>query len=157
QAARRAQPGVADADGRWRLLSVGRLSYAKNFSVLIDTFAALTESFPDWELRIVGEGEDRGALEAQLARLPGLKGRVSLPGVYREIEEEYSAAHLFCLSSRWEGFPNALAEALAHGLPAVGFAGCDGVPDLIEPGQNGALATGNGDVVALADALAPLM
>ena len=152
-----ARPDVAGGGGRWRLLSVGRLNYQKNFSVLIETFARLAEDFPDWDLRIVGEGEDRGALEAQLARFPGLKGRVSLPGVIREVEREYAAAHLFCLPSLWEGFPNALAEALAHGLPAVGFAGCDGVPDLIEAGQSGALATGNCDAGALVDALAPLM
>jgi glycosyltransferase involved in cell wall biosynthesis len=157
QALRLARPDVTGAEGRWRLLSVGRLGYQKNFSVLIDAFAGLAERFPDWDLRIVGEGEDRDALEAQVSRLPGLKGRVSLPGAIREVEREYVAAHLFCLSSRWEGFPNALAEALAHGLPAVGFAGCDGVPDLIEPGQNGALAAGNGDAAGLADALAPLM
>lgn len=157
QAAHLARPDAAGAEGRWCLLSVGRLGYQKNFSVLIDAFAGLAERFPDWDLRIVGEGEDRGALEAQLARLPELKGRVSLPGAISEVEQEYAAAHLFCLSSRWEGFPNALAEALAHGLPAVGFAGCDGVPDLIMPGKNGALATGNRDAAALADALAPLM
>src|SRR5262249_17387767 len=157
QAARLARPGAPAAEGRWRLLSVGRLGYQKNFSVLIDAFAGLAERFSDWDLRIVGEGEDRGALEAQLAQRPGLKDRVSLPGAISEVEQEYAAAHLFCLPSRWEGFPNALAEALAHGLPAVGFAGCDGMPDLIEPGQNGALAIGNGDAAALADALAPLM
>jgi glycosyltransferase involved in cell wall biosynthesis len=157
QAVRLARPAAAGAEARWRLLSVGRLGYQKNFSVLIDAFAGLAERFPDWDLRIVGEGEDRGALEAQVARLPGLEGRVSLPGAIGEVEQEYAAAHLFCLPSRWEGFPNALAEALAHGLPAVGFAACDGMPDLIKPGQNGALATGKCDAAALAHALAPLM
>ncbi len=156
-AERLTRPDAVGPGRRWRLLSVGRLSYQKNLSVLIDAFVRLAEGFPDWDLRIVGEGEDRGALEAQLARLPSIKGRVSLPGAIREVEQEYAAAHLFCLPSLWEGFANALAEALAHGLPAVGFAGCDGVPDLIEPSQNGVLATGNCDAVALADALAPLM
>jgi glycosyltransferase involved in cell wall biosynthesis len=157
QATRLARPDAAGPGGRWRLLSVGRLGYQKNFSLLIDAFAELAEDFPDWDLRIVGEGEDRRALEAQVARLPGLKSRVSLPGAIREVEQEYAAAHLFCLPSRWEGFPNALAEALAHGLPAAGFAACDGVPDLIEPGQNGALATGSRGSAALAAAFAPLM
>ena len=157
EAAHLACPGAVGADGRWRLLSVGRLGYQKNFSVLIDAFAGLAERFQDWDLRIVGEGEDRDALEVAVARLPGLKSRVSLPGAISEIWKEYAAAHLFCLPSRWEGFPNALAEALAHGLPAVGFAGCDGMPDLIKPGLNGALAAGNCDAGALAEALAPLM
>ena len=152
--ARPNQPGVA---GRWRLLSVGRLGYQKNFSALIDAFARLAPRFPEWDLRIVGEGQSRGALESQLAGLPGLEGRVSLPGTTNEVQAEYATAHLFCLPSRWEGFPNALAEALAHGLPAVGFAGCDGVPDLIESGRNGALAAGNGDDAALAETLAPIM
>src|SRR5262245_41410104 len=74
QAARLARPDAATAEGRWRLLSVGRLGYQKNYSVLIDAFAGLADRFPDWDLRIVGEGEDRGALEAQLAQRPGLKG-----------------------------------------------------------------------------------
>jgi glycosyltransferase involved in cell wall biosynthesis len=157
QATSFARPSTPRAGGRWRLLSVGRLGYQKNFSVLIDAFALLAPRFPDWDLRIVGEGESRGALESQFARLFGLDGRVSLPGTTNEVQAEYATAHLFCLPSRWEGFPNALAEALAHGLPAVGFAGCDGVPDLIDPGRNGALAAGNGDAAALAATLAPLM
>jgi glycosyltransferase involved in cell wall biosynthesis len=157
RAARLAHPDAAGGEGRWRLLSVGRLGYQKNFSVLIDAFARLAEAFPDWDLRIVGEGEDRVALETQVARLPRLRGRITLPGAISEVEQEYASAHLFCLPSRWEGFPNALAEALAHGLPSVGFTDCDGIPDLIEPGQNGALAKGNRDAAALAEALAPLM
>ena len=152
-----ARPDTPGTGCRWRLLSVGRLGYQKNFSVLVDAFAELAARFSDWDLRIIGEGEGRGPLEARIARLPEIKGRVFLPGTTSEVEAEYAAAHLFCLPSRWEGSPNALAEALAHGLPAVGFAGCDGVPDLIETGRNGALAAGNGDAAALADALAPLM
>jgi glycosyltransferase involved in cell wall biosynthesis len=152
-----ARPNESGAAGRWLLLSVGRLGYQKNFSALIDAFSGLAPRFPDWDLRIVGEGPYRNALESQLARLPGLEGRVCLPGTTNEMQAEYAAAHLFCLPSRWEGFPNALAEALAHGLPAVGFSGCDGVPDLIDPGRNGALAAGNGDAAALAATLAPLM
>jgi glycosyltransferase involved in cell wall biosynthesis len=152
-----AKPEAVAPGKRFRLLSIGRLTYQKNYGVLLNAFAALAPRFPDWELRIIGEGENRQALEAQLARLPGLGARVSMPGTSTDVAAEYGAAQLFCLPSLWEGFPNALAEALAHGLPAVGFEGCAGVPDLIESGRNGVLASGNDDAQALAAALGPLM
>jgi glycosyltransferase involved in cell wall biosynthesis len=142
--------------GRYRLLSVGRLGYQKNIGVLIDAFAELAPGFPDWDLRIVGEGEGRKDLEAQIIRLT-LSGRVALPGATTDVESEYVAAQLFCLPARWEGFPNALAEALAHGLPSVGFDGCAGVPDLIMAGESGILAEGNNDAATLTDALAKLL
>ena len=157
EAAIKAQPAIPSENGRWLLLSVGRLGYQKNYSVLIEAFASIATRFPNWDLRIVGSGEDRPALEASIAQRPDIASRVVLPGVATDIYAEYAAAHLFCLPSRWEGFPNALAEALAHGLPAVGFAHCAGVADLIQAGRNGILAEGNGDPATLAEALAPLM
>jgi glycosyltransferase involved in cell wall biosynthesis len=155
-AAARARPEAPNAEGRYRLLSVGRLGYQKNYQVLIAAFSRLARRYPDWDLAILGEGEDRAPLE-ELVRMHGLECRVSLPGVTKSIAEWYASSHLFCLSSRWEGFPNALAEALAHGLPAVGFAECAGVRDLIAPGVTGFLAPGNGDVDALAEALGKAM
>lgn len=149
-----AEPGAERT--RFTLLSVGRLSYQKNYPVLFDAFGRLAPSHPEWDLRIVGEGEDRGALEALIAD-SGLEGRVAMEGAVNDVGEWYAAADLFCLSSRWEGFPNTLAEALAHGLPAVAFAGCAGTDDLIEHGKNGLLAPGNGDPAALAAALGGLM
>jgi glycosyltransferase involved in cell wall biosynthesis len=124
---------------------------------LIKAYASLAERFPDWDLRIVGAGDDRPALEALIAQLPEIAGRVTMPGAAADIYKEYLSAHLFCLPSRWEGFPNALAEALAHGLPAVGFADCAGVADLIQSGENGTLAEGNGDLASLTAALTRLM
>lgn len=141
---------------RHTLLSVGRLSEQKRFDVLLDAFASVAARFPDWSLRIVGEGPERAALEARV-RAGGLEGRAALPGAVVAIENEYARAHGFALASRWEGFPNALAEALAHGLPSVGFAACPGVNELIVPGTNGWLAAGVDDAPALAAALADLM
>jgi glycosyltransferase involved in cell wall biosynthesis len=152
----RARPEVAGPDGRLRLLSVGRLSYQKNYGALVEAFVSLAPRFPEWDLTIVGDGEERASLERLIAE-KGLGARVKLPGASTAVEQLYAGAHLFALPSRWEGFPNALAEAMSHGLPAVGFEGCAGVRDLISPGRTGALAAGNGDAGSLAGALAALM
>lgn len=138
------------------LLSVGRLSYQKNLSTLVRAFAALADDCPDWNLRLVGDGDERGQLEQLVASL-GLESRVAFPGSTRDTSAEYRAADLFCLPSRWEGFPNAVAEAMAHGLPVVGFRDCAGMSDLIRPGRDGALADGNGNVQSLSSTLKPLM
>jgi GalNAc-alpha-(1->4)-GalNAc-alpha-(1->3)-diNAcBac-PP-undecaprenol alpha-1,4-N-acetyl-D-galactosaminyltransferase len=151
-----ARPDTPNSKGRFRLLSVGRLGYQKNYRVLIDAFAQLAPMFPDWDLVVVGDGEERGRLKALIAE-HSLGHRVTLPGVSPSIESWYASSQLFSLSSRWEGFPNALAEALAHGLPAVGFVGCAGMSDLITHGSNGFLADGNGDATSLAVALRSLM
>jgi len=153
-AERHAEPAASKT--QHTLLSVGRLSYQKNYSALIRAFAGVAGAFPDWRLRIVGEGEERPALETLVAELE-MQDRVSMPGASRDIAPEYRAADLFCLSSRWEGFPNTLAEAMAHGLPVIAFAGCAGPGELIEPGQNGLLAEGNGNPNALAATLTALM
>jgi glycosyltransferase involved in cell wall biosynthesis len=152
----RAEPAVPGPDGRYRLLSVGRLGFPKNYGVLIEAFARLASKFSNWDLAIVGEGEGRAGLEA-LIRERGLQGRVALPGATKSIAEWYSSSHLFCLPSRWEGFPNALAEALAHGLPAVGFAECAGVRGLVDDGVSGLFAEGNGEPGSLAIALETAM
>jgi GalNAc-alpha-(1->4)-GalNAc-alpha-(1->3)-diNAcBac-PP-undecaprenol alpha-1,4-N-acetyl-D-galactosaminyltransferase len=147
-AATRAQPDVPGPEGRYRLLSVGRLSFQKNYEVLIKAFAHLASKCPSWDLAIVGDGDERASLEA-LIGTHGLKSRVTLPGTVRSIGQWYASSHLFCLPSRWEGFPNSLAEALAHGLPGVGFAECAGVRDLIAHGRTGLLARGNGELDSL--------
>lgn len=138
------------------LLTVGRLSYQKNQEVLVRAFACLATDFPDWRLRIVGDGEDHAKLERLVGEL-GIASRVDLAGPVRDVSAEYVAAHLFCLPSLWEGFPNALAEALTHGLPAVGFRGCSGVNELIRPGENGLLVDDDVDDGALSKALRSLM
>jgi glycosyltransferase involved in cell wall biosynthesis len=138
------------------LLSVGRLSYQKNMEALIEAFAMIAQRFPDWTLTIVGEGEDRAKLE-RMIRAKNMEGRIALPGAAADVTPYFLRSHLFCLPSRWEGFPNGLAEAMAHGLPAVGFAECAGVRDLIQDGTTGALAAGNGDAKSLAGALDILM
>lgn len=137
------------------LLSVGGLHENKQRDVLIDAFAALQPRFPQWQLHIWGEGAERARLEQQIVRL-GMTHGVFLHGETAHIFEKYREADLYCVSSQDESFCLALGEALAHGLPAVGFAQCPGVNALIVPGQNGLLAQ---DMTAdsLAQALETLM
>jgi len=138
------------------LLSVGRLFDQKDHRTLIAAFAALASRHPQWRLRIVGEGELRADLEKQVEEL-GLESRIELPGVITGISAEYIGAQLFVLPSKYESFGLATAEALAHGLPAVGFADCPGTNELIQHKVNGLLAQGRNRVKALADALDTLM
>jgi glycosyltransferase involved in cell wall biosynthesis len=151
-----ATPDTPGNDGRFLLMSIGRLGYQKNFASLIRAFARIAQDRPAWDLVILGEGEARADLE-RLVSHEGLQGRVSLPGTVTAPDEYYRVAHLFCLPSRWEGFPNALAEALAFGLPGVGFADCAGVNELIKDEETGLLAAGNGDPASLSVVLSRLM
>ncbi len=138
--------------GRFTLLAVARLdSLQKRITLLINAFAIIAPSFPNWDLLIVGEGSD--SLEIfRLIESHCLGNRVRLKTSIINIFEIYSQSHLFAIPSRWEGFSNALAEAMAHGLPAVGFAQAAGVAELIANG--GWLVSGIDDERLLADTLA---
>lgn len=150
-----AKPGGREGE-RKTLLSVGRLSYQKNYRVLLEAFTLIADKQPEWDLTIVGEGDHRDRLEAFIEK-NGLKNRVNLVGYSRNTEKYYQKAHLFCLPSLWEGFPNALAEAMSHGLPSVGFEECAGVSDLIEPEKTGLLAKGQNNAQTLMESIDALM
>lgn len=142
--------------GRKVVLSVGRLAPQKDQRTLIAAFALLASKDHAAVLRILGEGELRGELEAQAEAL-GIRDRVELPGAISNIDAEYRAATLFVLPSRYESFGLATAEALLHGLPAVGFADCAGTNELIIDNVNGRLVTGDDRATALADVLQELL
>ena len=138
------------------ILSVGRLAYQKNYTVLIKAFSKLSSQYPDWDLVIVGDGGDQEKLQ-KLASSLGVSNHVVFEGYQKNTDRYYQSSDIFCLSSLWEGFPNALAEAMSYGLPCVGFEKCDGVYDLMDHHQNGILAKGNDDPKTLAAALESLM
>ena len=140
---------------RKRLLAVGRLEPVKNFDALISAFARLARAFPDWDLIILGEGPERARL-ASMIRCMGLVQRVAMPGVAGNIAYWYGEADLFALTSLSEGFPNALAEAMAHGVPAVSVDCNTGPRDIIRHGIDGLLVPPD-DIAALSDALARVM
>lgn len=148
------EPPPGEGGGR-TLLAVGRLAPEKGFDLLIDAFAEIAGQHRDWRLLILGEGPLRDEL-AQAVRGHGLGGRIAMPGFNPRIREAMRRADLFVLSSRYEGFPNALLEAMTEGCACVSF-DCDAGPrELIEHLANGWLVPAR-DVHALAAALDTLM
>ena len=143
-----ARPENPGPDGRFQIVGAGRLVRQKGFDLLISAFAQVCPRFPDWDLVILGEGPERPALEALAREVPA--GRIRLPGVTADVETTLLGAHAFAFPSRFEGFPNALAEAMAAGLPVLGYQDVSGVEDLIVTKPFGA-ATG-----LLADPAAPI-
>lgn len=134
----RAHPDRPNAEGRLRIIAVGRLEPHKGFDRLIEAFAQLAEKYPDWDISVFGEGPQRPRLEA-LVHAYRLDSRVQLPGLVKDVSVQLGAANLIAFPSRYEGFPNALAEGLAAGLPAIGLRGVSGVEDLIVDGKTGIL------------------
>jgi glycosyltransferase involved in cell wall biosynthesis len=137
------------------VLAAGRLVPAKAFGRLIRAFALVAPEHPDWRLRICGDGPKRRPLRALVAEL-GLERQVELAGRVRDMEAEFEGASIFALSSRVEGLPLALLEAMAKGLPVVSFDRPAGPRSVIAHGVDGLLVPGL-DVAAFSRALGSLM
>lgn len=137
------------------LLAVGRFDRQKGFDLLLRAFSLIAARFPAWDLVIVGDGPERPALE-QMVRDLGLAQRVVLVGSAGNVGDWYRRADLYVMSSRFEGFPNTLVEAMAHGVPAVSFDCATGPADIIRDGVDGLLVPPE-DVEGLSSALSRLM
>ena len=138
------------------ILNVGRLDPQKDQETLIRAFAKLAAKYQGWLLKIYGEGKLRGELAALIDSL-GLFKRVYLCGTTPDIGTVYESADIFALSSCYESFGLATAEAMAHGLPVIGFAECKGTQELIADGKNGILVHGPDRITAMAAGLERLM
>jgi glycosyltransferase involved in cell wall biosynthesis len=136
--------------GRLHIGAVGRLEPEKAFDLLIRAVGQLHAAGVDVGLTVVGEGHDRPRLEAVVAEL-GLADRVSLPGWQSDVRRWFEAMDVFALSSRREGLPNVLLEAMALGVPCVST-NIAGIPRLIESGVSGRLVPPD-DLPALVAAL----
>ena len=137
-----------------RFLAVGRLERQKGFDLLLEAFARLRGAQPDLRLTVFGEGPERPSLEAQAARL-GLAGAVDLPGPTSRPGAWIEAGDILVLPSRYEGFPNVVAEATVSGMPVVAFDCPWGPRELISDDRNGLLVPPC-DVGALARAMSRL-
>lgn len=145
-------PEIAGPGSGPVLLAAGRLSREKGFDILIRAFALLASRHPQWNLHIHGEGPQLGALEA-LVRSLRLTDRVALPGWVPDLAARMAQARIFVLASRWEGFPNALCEAMAAGLACVAADCPGGGPAAIIRQEKDGLLVPPDDVPALAGAL----
>ena len=111
-------PAIHSGERSKRIVGVGRLSEQKNFSLLINAFSKLGDNYSDYKLEIYGAGPLESELNRQIGEL-GLKDRAFLMGAKKNVMFEIADASLYVMSSNFEGFPNALVEAMATGLPVI--------------------------------------
>ena len=140
-----------------QILCVGRFMEEKDHATLFEAFALLTDDFPDWHLKCVGDGVMRAQLEQKRSEL-GLTARISMPGVSTNMAPEYKAAAIVAIPSKYESFGMVAVEALASRRPVIGFDKTGGLTEIILHKQNGWLVEPEPDrVLAYRDGLARLM
>jgi len=136
-----------------QVVAVGRLAHQKGFDLLITAFSMLAKDFPEWTLLILGEGPERNSLQSLIDHY-SLQSQVELLGFVDNPLDILQISSIAAQPSRFEGFPNALLEAMASGLPTVASYTAGSM--LIDDGVNGLLIPPE-DVDALANALRKLM
>ena len=113
------KPGPRSDGQQKKFLAVGRFSPKhKGFDLLIKAFAIFAQRNVEWQLDILGDGPEKNKL-AQMIVEEGLEGRIRLHPFTNGIQAYYSSASIYVLSSRWEGMPLVLVEAMSHGLPII--------------------------------------
>ena len=137
-----------------QVIAVGRYTYQKGFDLLIRAWKKVFAMHPDWQLNIYGDG-NREQYQAQAEAL-GLQDAVMCYGPVSNIREKYAESAIFVLSSRFEGLPLVLMEAMATGLPPVAFACQCGPKDIINNGIDGILCKAE-DIDELANGINSLI
>jgi len=127
-------------DNRKRIIYAGRLeAFEKDTGALLDGFLRLSSEFPDWDCHFYGDGGLRSDLEKRVKR--NGTDQVFFHGAVDIdiLSQAFAQSHLFVIPSETEGCPMSLGEAMAHGLPAIGFRRCGGVNEMIQHGVTGFL------------------
>ncbi len=143
------------ADTEKTVVAMGRLVTQKGFDILINAFARCAPKHPEWNLVIIGEGPERKRL-GEIADRLNIGSKVKFTGRLANPLEMLNQADLFVLSSRYEGFPNALIEAMACRLPVISSDCPSGPREIIRDGVDGVLVSPN-NIAELADAMNRLM
>lgn len=134
-----------------RCIAAGRLENQKNFKDLVTAWKIVDARHPDWMLSIYGDGSQKESLQAQIESM-GLKGKVTLEGRTNNVRKELLGSSCLVMSSRYEGFPMILLEALTAGLPIVSYDCPKGPSEIVTIGANGYLAK-VGDTATLAQGI----
>ena len=150
-------PGLRPVSSHQRplIVAAGRFTGEKRFDHLVEAFAAVADAHAEWTLRLFGDGPQEPALRRQVTRLQ-LTDRVEFMGPSAAMSAEWAAASIAALSSRSEGLPLVIQEAMAAGTPMVSYACPNGPAELITHGVNGLLVE-NGNSGELAAALGSLV
>lgn len=137
------------------VLAVGRFSYEKNFEDIILIWNNIVKESDGWVLRIVGDGEQKNKLENLVKKL-NLNDSIEIPGFSSHIEKEMEEASIYVMTSRWEGFPLVLCEAMTYGVPAISYDLKYGPKDIIRDGIDGIIVPYN-DMSSFGNALIKLI
>ena len=135
---------LMEQSGGWQIkkdntiISIGRLEAQKDFSTLIKAFSKIANKYPEWKVKIFGKGDMREQLQNEIDIL-GLHEQILLCGRTEKPFLELKKAKIFVLSSNYEGFPNALCEAMLAGLPCIASDCVSGPRELIDREENGFL------------------
>ena len=143
-------PDHGSACSSKQAIAVGRYTYQKGFDLLIEAWAIVAKRHPDWTLKIYGAGEPEAYRKMVIEK--GLEGTVFCEGATNDVYSKYDESSIFVLSSRYEGLPLVLIEAMSAGLPCVAFTCPCGPRDCIDDGKDGLLVEA-GNTQKLADAI----
>lgn len=142
-------PGMPSCGKTKRFLAVGRFTpLHKGFDLLIEAFSVFSKKNQDWHLDIVGEGEEEQKYRSMISNY-NLETRITIHPFTNKIQDYYSNTQIYVLSSRWEGMPLVLVEAMSHGLPIV----TSDIPVCKEILGNFGIFFKNGDINDLAQKL----